>query len=143
MIYLVNNGEYMDKVIDIACATDDGINFTREHFGSAKLYLIFRLNLENKKIEFIKKLANISSPEEMHGYPKKAKSVSHMLRDIQALIGFAFGPNITRIRKQFIPIISRDINIKNALKKLISKIDEIQKDIKTSEDKEKKIIYIE
>jgi len=31
----------MDKVIDIACATDDGINFTREHFGSAKLYLRF------------------------------------------------------------------------------------------------------
>ena len=93
--------------VQIACGTDDGKELTREHFGSAKYYLVYILDSETKEVNLMKKIENITAEEERHGDPKKAKSVSQLMRGIEVLVGLAMGPNIVRIRKSFVPVISR------------------------------------
>ena len=46
----------MVKVVNVACGTDDGINFTNEHFGSAKFYLVYTLNLETGQFKYLKRI---------------------------------------------------------------------------------------
>lgn len=131
-----------NKIVKIACGTDDGIRFTEDHFGSAKFYLIYTLDLKNKNINFIKKVKNTSISEKLHGDPKKAKSVSNLLKKIQVIVGFLIGPNIIHLRKKFIPVISKEKNINKTLKRLIDKIDLIKKGLEIEQGKSKNIIYI-
>ncbi len=104
--------------VKIACATDDGINFSREHFGSAKKFLIYELNLENGTAKLVGEIENTTPEERVHGDPAKAKNISYLLGDVDALFGFAFGPNMVRMRERFVPILSKERNIKSALEKL-------------------------
>ena len=69
----------MINYVNIAFGTDDGVNFTSNHFGEAKFYLIYKLNLNNNEIELIEERNNNSIREEIHGDPKKAKSISELL----------------------------------------------------------------
>ncbi len=131
----------MVKVVNVACGTDDGINFTNEHFGSAKFYLIYSLNLETGQSKYIRKIENTSVQEKIHGDPEKAMSISELLKDVQILMSFVMGPNIVRMRKVFIPVISRKKNINDALKKLTEKIDIIIKDLKIPSGENKEVIY--
>ncbi len=128
--------------IKLTCATDDKINFTKEHFGEAKVYLIYELNLENKELTFLEERKNTSSKEEVHGDPKKAKEISRLLNDVQILVAFAMGPNIVRMRKKFVPVISRKINIKNALELLKSKTDELKGEVEKPIGEDKEIIFL-
>ena len=125
----------MVDYVKIACGTDDEINFTNKHFGSAKLYLLFELNLKDSSIKEIGRIMNTSIEERKHGDPKKAASVSEMLKDVQVLVGFAMGPNIIRMRKRFVPIISRERNIKKSME-MVSKLSgEIGAELRKEGDK--------
>ena len=42
----------------IACGTDDGQNFTTEHFGDSKYFLIYECDSEIGKIVFLEKREN-------------------------------------------------------------------------------------
>ncbi len=132
----------MINQVNIACGTDDGINFTDEHFGSAKFYLIYALNLETGELKYTKKIKNTSPQEEIHGDPIKAHSVSELLKDVQVLMSSVMGPNIVRIRKKFIPVISREKNIDVAIKKLKGKASIIKESLKIPAGKDKKTVYI-
>jgi predicted Fe-Mo cluster-binding NifX family protein len=128
--------------IKLACATDDRINFTKEHFGEAKTYLIYEMNLENGELKFLEERKNTSSEEETHGDPKKAKEISDLLNDIQVLVAFAMGPNVVRMRKRFVPIISRILKIQDALEKIKPIKEEIKKEIEKPKGEDREIIFI-
>jgi hypothetical protein len=126
--------------LKLVCATDDGINFSKEHFGSAKIYLFYSLNLDYGEIKFLKEIKNITPDEKKHADSKKAKAVSDILSDAQIVINLVFGPNIARIRKKFIPIISKEDNIDKSLEKIKDLSDKIRLALKQTGDKD--ILYI-
>ncbi len=135
-------GEIM-KII-LACGTDNKIDFSVEHFGSAKYFLFYEFDLEKKNIVFLKSINNytLQKEEEKHGDLKKAKSVSELLENVSVFVANKYGPNIKRIKKRFVPIISREKNIE----KTLSRIKKINRQIKTEVEKEnrldKNIIFI-
>ncbi len=128
--------------INIACGTDDGVTFTEEHFGSAKFYLLYTLNLETGELNYVDKIYNTSPQEQTHGDPKKAKSVSELMQNVHVLVGSAMGPNIVRMRKKFIPVISRERDIESAMEKLKDKLDVIKRNLEMPPEEDREIIYI-
>ena len=130
----------IDKKI-IVCATDDGENYSTEHFGSVKKYLFYELDQKTGETKFIKEINNTSIEEEKHADPEKAKSVSNMLQKAHILINLVFGPNIIKMKQKFIPIISKEKNINKSLEQ----IPKIIIDLNTYLDKkgEKKIFYLQ
>lgn len=131
------------KKTKIALGTDDGKTLSNDHFGSAKFFLIYELDLRNGNVAFVKKIKNTTPKEKKHGDPRKAKSVGQLLRDVSVLIGFVMGPNIVRIRKKFLPVISREKEIKKVLEKLPQFLDQISKEVSKKPGEDRKIIYIE
>ena len=101
----------------IACATDDGVYFSSEHFGSARFYLLYSFDTDTNKFDFIKKIDNLTPEERTHGDPIKANAISTLLNGVDVFIAYVMGPNIKKIRKKFIPVISRKRVIGNALVK--------------------------
>ena len=125
-----------------ACGTDDGKTLTDEHFGSASFYMIFSMDGDSGKIEFVRRMENTSPEERMHGDPQKAKYLSQMLKDIPVLVAFAMGPNITRMRKRFVPVISRVREIEKALEVLPRYREEIIEEMGKPEGEDRRIIYL-
>jgi len=128
--------------IKLACGTDNGIEFTNVHFGSSKYFLIYEFDLETKDLEFLKRIENSTPEEEKHGDTKKAKSVSELLKNVFVLAAFRYGPNIIRIKKRFVPIISREKNIRKTLSKIKLLSDKIKSEIEKEKGIDKEIIYI-
>ncbi len=123
--------------IKIACGTNDGTNFTKEHFGDSKFFLIY--DLDENSFVLREKIENKTEEEEVHGDPKKAAKIAEILNGIDVLVAFAMGPNITRMKKKFVPVISRIENIESALKKLQEKLPEIKEEL---QKEDKKIIFL-
>lgn len=126
--------------IKLACGTDNETEFTNEHFGSSKYFLIYEFDLETKDLRFLKRIENSTQEEEKHGDIKKAKSVSELLGNVSVFVANRYGPNIKRIKRRFIPIISREKNIEKTLNKvkLYSNKIEIEKENRLN----KEIIFI-
>ena len=127
--------------IKLACGTDNETEFTNEHFGSSKYFLIYEFDLETKDLRFLKRIEN-STQEEEHGDIKKAKSVSELLKNVFVLVAFRYGPNIIRIKKRFIPIISREKNIEKTLYKIKLLSNKIKSEIEKEKGIDKDIIYV-
>ena len=128
--------------IKLACGTDNGTEFTNEHFGSSKYFLIYDFDLETKDLRFLKRIENSTQEEEKHGDIKKAKSVSELLKNVFVLVAFRYGPNIIRIKKRFVPIISREKNIEKTLNKVKLCSNKIKSEIEKEKGIDKEIIYI-
>jgi len=107
-------------MLKIACATKDGKHFIKEHFGEADKYLVYRFDSTKKEFVFEKEIENPHYEEKGHGDPKKANFVSSILKSekINMVMNRAIGKNIVRMRKNFVVIVSRIENIKDALKRL-------------------------
>lgn len=123
----------------IACGSNDMVNFTKEHFGESKYFLIYDINKKDYKL--LEKIKNTSPEEKVHGDPKKAKFIADILnsRNVKAVFAYAIGPNVVRMRKKFVPIISRIPNIAEALDKLKEHIEEVENEYN---NEIKNIIYI-
>ena len=128
--------------IKLACGTDNETEFTNGHFGSSKYFLIYDFDLETKGLRFLKRIENSSQEEEKHGDIKKAKSVSEFLKNVFVLVAFRYGPNIIRIKKRFVPIISREKNIEKTLNKVKLCSNKIKSEIEKEKGIDKGIIYI-
>ena len=133
-------GETM--MIKLACGTDNETEFTNGHFGSSKYFLIYDFDLETKDLRFLKRIENSTQEEEKHGDIKKVKSVSELLKNVFVLVAFRYGPNIIRIKKRFVPIISREKNIEETLNKVKLCSNEIKSEIEKEKGIDKDIIYI-
>ncbi len=125
----------------VACGTDDEKNFTKNHFGDSKFFLIYKV--DEKGFELLSKVENNSPEEKHHGDPAKAGFIGKVLKQhkVQGIFAFAMGPNIVRMRKNFLPIISRIEDINEALTLLQKRIKEMEEKFKKQGDKE--VIYIE
>ncbi len=113
----------MEKLI-IAFATDDKQNFTKEHFGEAKEYLVYEITKDSS--DLIQIVENISPEEKMHGDPNKARGVAHLLKpfSVTVLVNSAFGMNIVKMQQKFVVILSND-NIETTIKIIQTKFDTI------------------
>ncbi len=110
----------------IAAGTDDNLTLSPEHFGSARFFQIFSIDLQTKKMQMIETRENVTPDENHHGDPKKARSVSELLSDMQIFLCKLMGKNIVRIRNKFIPILSKELKIELALKALVEILPELK-----------------
>ena len=77
---------------------------------------------------FFRKRENVEYREDesrIHGDPEKARAVSSVLKGVDAVVGKMIGPNITRMKIKFVPIIIREPLIKKALEIIKENINEI------------------
>ena len=124
----------------VAFGAADEENLSRTHFGESPVFIIKSLDLETGEWRDIRKIKNTSAEEHFHGDPGKAMSISQILEDCNVLVAFAMGPNITRMRRKFVPVISRI----TAIPKIMAKLSSSGKEIKASMEKElKDVIYIQ
>ncbi len=89
----------------IAFASNDGILLADSHFGDAKYFYIYEIN--EKEHRFVEKRENTTGEELEHDDEIKAQNIMSILRDVHVLVGYRMGPNINRIKKHFLPIVSR------------------------------------
>ncbi len=111
----------------VAVSTDDGENLTQEHFGDGKFFQIYHVNEGNLKL--LKIIKNKTGEEDEHGDIEKARQISQILNEMDILLGFRFGPNIMRIKRKFLPVVSRNRNIETALRNLRKNIREIEREL--------------
>jgi len=108
----------------VGCATDNGEELKKDHFGDAKFYDIYEVDEE--KVEFCKRINNPKydeneEEEEGHsGNPEKATGITKPLKKegVKMMIGYQIGPNIVNMKKNFVPAVSRSLNIKKTLMNL-------------------------
>ena len=112
----------------IAASTNDGENLVRDHFGEGKFFLIYEVDARGYR--FLEKRENTSPPEEEHGSKEKALGIASILRDVDALLGFQFGPNIVRIREKFLPVLSREPSIERALENIVRNYDALKDEMR-------------
>jgi len=109
----------------IAFASDNGRTFIERHFGDSDYYYIYKIS--TSEATFIKKISNTTEEEdeEIHADPKKAKGVTKMLKNenIEVVVSKIFGPNIKRIRKNFVCILMNDEDISDSIKTIQQKYD--------------------
>ena len=108
-----------------AFATDNGKTFIDRHFGDSDYYYIYEIS--TSETTFIKKISNTTEEEdeEIHADPKKAKGVTEMLKDenVKVVVSKIYGPNIKRIRKNFVCILMNDEDISDSIKIIQQKFD--------------------
>lgn len=109
----------------IACATDDGRTYISRHFGDADYYALYQL--EGNTCTFLRKIPNTSIKEEKHADPEKAKSVTVILKEeqVQVVISKEFGPNISRIKQHFVPVIVKVETLEAGFEKVREHIESI------------------
>ncbi|HHD15761.1 MAG TPA: hypothetical protein ENK47_03550 [Euryarchaeota archaeon] len=135
-------GISMTGKIRIACATDDEETLISGHFGSAKIYMIYDIDMDTGTITFIRKVENTSPEEREHGDPEKARSVSEILKDAHVLLCCAMGKNIIRMRKKYCIVVSNETNIRNALERLRDRSNLISEQMNRGSNKDREIIRI-
>jgi len=105
------------KNIITAFATDDGQTFMNRHFGDAKSFNIYEIN--STKDTFLKTIPNSieEEDEDIHADPNKAKGIAGLLKkeQVQVVVSKVFGPNLKRIKKKFVCIITKEETISNSI----------------------------
>ncbi|MBN2829682.1 MAG: dinitrogenase iron-molybdenum cofactor biosynthesis protein [Candidatus Cloacimonetes bacterium] len=122
--------------IKAAFATDDGITFVNRHFGDANYYDIYEF--DNKEVQFVKRISNSVGEEELHASNEKAKGVTDLLRQerVSVVVSRVFGPNIERIKKQFVCVIVKDIKLENSIFKVIGNIETIKTECEKGDERQ-------
>jgi predicted Fe-Mo cluster-binding NifX family protein len=123
------------KVLICAFGTDDGEYFTNRHFGDSNKFDIYEIS--NESVSFIKQIENNSIEEKIHSDPKKAGSISKILKSqgVQIVFSKQFGPNIKRIRKNFVCVRVLNEDIKSIVKMAIDNIDMIMQMWESGEER--------
>ncbi len=102
--------------LSVAFGTDDGRHLNKDHVGMAKYFYVYKFT--DSKEEFIEHRENkkYKGDESMkHGDPKKAKATASVLENVDVIVGRRFGPNITRLLKNFSCVIARVDRIDEAI----------------------------
>ena len=109
----------------VAYATSDGHQLTDEHFGSAHMYVLHRCSKHG--CVFVANVANTTIVEHHDGDSRKATSVRDLLASHGVAVAVAryFGPNIKRIRRDVVPLITDVVDVADAATLLARKWDEV------------------
>ena len=111
----------------VAFAADDGKNLISDHFGMAKYFYIYRF-FEGKD-EFVERRENVKYIEDetiKHGDPNKAKATSSAVEGVDVIAGKRFGPNLTRLAKKFVCVITRVDTLAEAVNLVRDNIDKVE-----------------
>jgi len=126
----------MMEKFTIAVASDDKENLSKQHFGEAKMYLIYEIS--KTKLEQLTIVENRSPEEKMHGDPNKAKGVAHLLKPfgVKVLINKEFGKNITRMQQKFVVVLGQNLNIEETIQQIQFQFDSIVEEWKKGEERD-------
>jgi predicted Fe-Mo cluster-binding NifX family protein len=119
----------------LAVATDDGRHFMDRHFGDAAFYEIFEFS--ETGYEAVGRVTNNLDKEEGHADPRKARGIAGILKEqlVQVAAARIFGPNIKRICKQFVCILTGHEKIDDALGMLVARYPEISAEFAKGEER--------
>ena len=119
----------------IAVATDDGDIIMRRHFGDAAFFEIFELSASG--YDLVGRVTNNVGEEEGHADPKKAKGISGILKKqgVQVALSRVFGPNIKRIKKHFVCVLTGHDVISEGLDVLVRHYPEILAEFEKGEQR--------
>jgi predicted Fe-Mo cluster-binding NifX family protein len=120
----------------VACATDDGKHFMDRHFGDAEYYDLYEVSEDTCR--FIERIVNNTEEEEGHADPKKARGIVNLLKDrgVEAGLTKVFGPNIKRIKKQILPILTSEEAIEAGLEKVMGNLETALGQLALGEDRD-------
>ncbi|MFW6190257.1 MAG: NifB/NifX family molybdenum-iron cluster-binding protein [Candidatus Bipolaricaulota bacterium] len=127
----------------VACGTKDGERLYSEHFGESPYFQLYKLN--STGYELVEEVENISKKEdedEHHGDPAKAKSISSLLktRSVNTLLAHQMGPNIIKVKKNFVPVISREVEIEKAIQLVLDKLHLVEREWRKGDKREHLVI---
>ncbi len=125
----------------VACGTKDGEQLYSEHFGESPYFLLYEL--KQGEADFLEKVENITLEEEesgvkSHGDPIKAKSISSLLKaeSVNILLAHQMGPNVVKVSKNFVPVISREVDIEKGLQLVLDNLHLIEREWRKGEKRE-------
>jgi len=102
--------------LTLAFATNDDKILVPGHAGSADHYLIYRIDEDGTTLIERRVNPKVQENESLnHGDPIKATSIKNLLAGVDGIIGRRFGPNITRMVKHFICVITRVESIEESM----------------------------
>lgn len=125
----------------IACGTKDGKKLYGDHFGESPYFNLYELKPDGH--EFIEKLDNVTreekdEEEDLHGDPIKAKNISSLLKtkSVNVLLAHQMGPNIIKVSKNFVPVVSRETDLETALDQIKGKLHIIEREWRKGKKRE-------
>jgi predicted Fe-Mo cluster-binding NifX family protein len=121
--------------LKIAFATDDKTRLIDRHFGDAEFYSIYAITSDSYQL--LKHIANTVDEEETHADPKKAHGISFILKeqDVEVVVNRAFGPNIKRIVKKFVPVLADYDTIEEAIIYIQNNFEKIETELSKGEER--------
>jgi predicted Fe-Mo cluster-binding NifX family protein len=119
----------------VAFSTNDGKTYIDKHSGDARFFDVYKIS--ETETAFLKRIENTSPEEKKHADPEKAKGIGRLLKKegVQVLVSKIFGPNIKRMKKQFVCIMMNDDTLTESLKKLQERLPEIQAEWEAGEER--------
>lgn len=125
----------------LACGTKDGDQLYQEHFGESPYFLLYEL--KQGEPDFLEKVENITREEEeaedeAHGDPIKAKNISSFLKtkSVNVLLAHQMGPNVVKVSKNFVPVISREVDIEKSLQLVLNNLHLVEREWRKGEKRE-------
>jgi len=108
--------EIKDKLI-IAIGTDDHQTIkANDHVGQSVFFQIFEYSEGILTFKETRENPKYKEDEErIHGNPGKAKATASVLNGVDVLVGKIMGPNIARLKNQFVCAIIRKSKITDAI----------------------------
>ncbi|RKX65013.1 hypothetical protein DRP44_07205 [candidate division TA06 bacterium] len=99
----------MDK-LRIVFGTNDGENIVKHHFGDSKIFQLYELSADGKRLLIDSKENRAKDMEEKkHGDDQKRESVLGQLGQIDIMVAGSLSPNFVKINKttRTVPCISK------------------------------------
>jgi predicted Fe-Mo cluster-binding NifX family protein len=130
--------EIKDKLI-FAIGTDDYKNIkSNDHVGQSLYFQIFEYSEGEMALKETRENPKFKEDEtKIHGDPGKAKAIASVLNGVDVLIGKIMGPNIVRMKNQFVCAVVREKEIKVAMDIIKANICAIVHEKNKKDNKEK------
>jgi len=125
----------------VAFGTDDGEHLNKDHVGMAKIFLVYKFTDAIQELVQTRENSKFKGDETIkHGDPKKAKATASVLQNIDVLVGKRFGPNLTRLIKKLLCVITRVDRIDASIQLIHDNIELILEECKKGEDRKHLIL---
>lgn len=128
------------ETLIIAVATVDGDSMPKGHFGEAARFDLYRVGPATA--ERLRTIANRHAPEDHHDHAddegaRKAAGIGRLLRGegVQVLVSRAFGPNIRRMRRNFLPVVVGGTRVDEAVAAVQAHWDEVGAEWRRGEER--------
>jgi predicted Fe-Mo cluster-binding NifX family protein len=122
--------------IRAAFATDDGVGFMDRHFGDAAYFDIY--DIDESSMNFVQRIINsMAEDKAAHADTAKAGGITGLLKqkNVNTAVSKVFGPNIMRIKKNFVCLRMDDPSIAAAGARLRKYYARIREEWEKGEDR--------